>query len=302
MTIGSSPLPLESPAASLVLPRMFAYLELTKPRVNLLVTLTAAAGFYMGSRGSVDLIALLQTVIGTGLIAAGSAALNQYMERGLDARMTRTAGRPLPSGRLTPAAALIFGLVLTILGAIYLAAFVNFLSSGLGLLTSFLYLLIYTPLKTRTPLCTAVGAVPGAIPPLIGWAAAANNLDLGAAGLFLILLLWQFPHFLAISWAYRRDYREGGFSMLSSVDPEGARTAWRILVYSAFLILVSFLPAVLSISGDLYLTGAALLGISLLAYGIQAARVRSRSAARQLSLATVVYLPVLLLLMVADKV
>jgi heme o synthase len=278
-----------------------AYVELTKPRVNFLVVLTAAAGFYMASTGPMDLLLLVHTVVGTALVAGGSAALNQFLERDLDARMARTARRPIPSGRLTPGAALLFGVMLTLLGSAYLFLVVNLLTMLLGLATSFLYLSIYTPLKTRTPLCTTVGAVPGAIPPLMGWAGATNSLDLGAAGLFLILLLWQFPHFLAISWAYKRDYQQGGFSMLSSVDPAGWRTGIRILLYSVILVIISFAPSVSGLTGYLYMVGAGVLGVGLLSAGIKAAWLRSVPAARKLSLATIVYLPLLLLLMVLDK-
>jgi len=289
---------LAAPSAS----KLSAYLELTKPRVNLMVVLTAAAGFYMAARGPVDLILMLHTLLGTALVAGGSAALNQFLERDLDARMSRTASRPLPSGRLTPVEALIFGTGLISLGSVYLLTFVNGVTALLGVLTAFLYLSIYTPLKTRTSLCTAVGAIPGAIPPLMGWSGASHGLDLGGFALFLILLLWQFPHFLAISWAYRRDYERGGFSMLSAVDPDGRRTAIRIIVYSVFLFLISLVPVELGLTGKLYLAGAITLGSLLLLLGIKAAWVRSNSSARRLSFGTIVYLPVLLILMIIDKV
>jgi len=282
--------------------RLSAYVELTKPRVNFLVVLTAAAGFYMASGGRVDLLLLLHTLFGTALVAGGSAALNQYLERDLDARMARTWGRPLPSGRLAPAEALVFGSGLVCLGSIYLLLLVNGMTSLLGIATAFLYLAVYTPLKTRTSYCTAIGAIPGALPPLMGWTGAAGSLDFRALGLFLILLLWQFPHFLAISWAYRRDYQKGGFSMLSGADPDGRRTAIRIMIYSLILFGTSLLPATSGLAGAVYLTGAIALGVGLLLLGIQAARVRSISAARKLSLGTIVYLPVLLILMVLDKI
>jgi protoheme IX farnesyltransferase len=301
MTIGPFRFPAED-AHSLGVSTALAYLELTKPRVNLLVALTAAAGFYMGARGAVNLLALVNTVVGTGLVAGGSSALNQLMEQDLDARMARTAGRPLPSGRIAPNAALVFGLALIALGAVQLATLVNPFTSLLGLVTSILYLLIYTPLKTRTPLCTTVGALPGAIPPLMGWAGATDTLNLGAVGLFLILLLWQFPHFLAISWAYRSDYEQGGFSMLPTVDPQGGRTARRIIVYSLFLVLCSFAPTAIGTTGVVYAAGAALMGLALLGFGVRAARLRSRTSARALSLATVIYLPMLMALMIVDKV
>jgi len=289
---------LAAPATS----KLSAYVELTKPRVNLLVVLTAAAGFYMASGGRIDLLLLLNTLLGTALVAGGSAALNQYLERDLDARMVRTWGRPLPSGRLTPAQAFVFGAGLVAVGSIHLMLLVNGLTSLLGIGTAFLYLSIYTPLKTRTSYCTAIGSIPGALPPLMGWAGAAGTLDFRALGLFLILLLWQFPHFLAISWAYRRDYQEGGFSMLSGTDPDGRRTAIRIIVYTLILFGTSLLPVTSGLTGNVYLAGALALGVGLLFLGIRAAWVRSNSAARKLSLGTIVYLPVLLILMVLDKI
>jgi protoheme IX farnesyltransferase len=288
---------LAAPATS----RLSAYLELTKPRVNLLVVLTAATGFYMASGGRVDLVLLLHTLFGTALVAGGSAALNQYLERDLDGRMRRTWGRPLPSGRLTPTEALVFGAGLVSLGSIYLLLLVNGMTSLLGIVTAFLYLSIYTPLKTRTSYCTAIGSIPGALPPLMGWAGAAGTLDFQALGLFLILLLWQFPHFLAISWAYRRDYEKGGFSMLSGADPDGRRTSVRVIIYTLILFGTSLLPVSSGLTGDVYLAGAIALGVGLLLLGFQAAWVRSISAARKLSLGTIVYLPVLLILMVLDK-
>lgn len=288
---------LAAPAAS----KLTAYIELTKPRVNFLVVLTAAAGFYMASAGHVDFPLLLRTLFGTALVAAGSAVLNQYLERDLDAKMPRTWTRPLPSGRLAPAEALFFGVGLLCLGSTYLLLLVNGLTCLLGLGTAFLYLSIYTPLKTRTSYCTAIGSIPGALPPLMGWAGASGSLDFKALGLFLILVLWQFPHFLAISWAYRRDYQQGGFSMLSGADPDGRRTAIRIILYSLILFGTSLLPVASGLTGPVYLTGAIGLGVGLLWLGFRAARARSISAARKLSLGTIVYLPVLLILMVLDK-
>jgi len=288
---------LVAPATS----KLAAYVELTKPRVNLLVVLTTAAGFYMASGARIDLLLLLNTLLGTALVAGGSAALNQYLERDLDGRMARTWGRPLPSGRLTPTEALVFGGGLVASGSIYLLLLVNGLTSVLGLATAFLYLSVYTPLKTRTSYCTAIGSIPGALPPLMGWAGAAGMLDFRALGLFLILLMWQFPHFLAISWAYRRDYQKGGFSMLSGADPDGRRTAIRIMIYSLILFGTSLLPAASGLTGSIYLAGAIALGVGLLLLGFQAAWARSNPAARQLSLGTIVYLPVLLILMVLDK-
>ncbi|HXK61201.1 MAG TPA: heme o synthase [Acidobacteriota bacterium] len=281
--------------------KLAAYFELTKPRVNVLVVLTTAAGFYMGSDQAIELLLMFHTLLGTALVAGGSAALNQYLERDLDARMSRTSTRPLPSGRLSPAEALVFGAGLICLGTAHLWLLVNGLTALLGVLTAFLYLGVYTPLKTRTSLCTTIGAVPGAIPPLMGWTGASGVLSFGGVALFLILLLWQFPHFLAIAWAFRRDYQQGGFSMLSGADPDGRRTAMRIIIYSLILFVLSLLPATWGLSGTIYLFGAVALGIFLLLLGIKAAWLRSNSAARSLSFGTVVYLPVLLILMIVDK-
>ena len=288
-------------AVSPVLQKLSAFLELTKPRVNFLVVLTAAAGYYMGSGHPFHFPLFLATVVGTGLVAGGSAALNQYMERELDARMPRTSRRPLPSGRLAPVSALLFGLALISVGTASLALIVNGLTALLGLITAFLYLLVYTPLKTRTALCTTVGAIPGAMPPLMGWTGAQGVLSTEALVLFLILLFWQFPHFLAISWAYKTDYQEGGFSMLSGADPTGRRTAIRIAAYTVALIAISFVPTVMNLTGPVYLAGAAILALYLLVFGIRAVVERTRKSARGLSFATIVYLPILLILMILDK-
>jgi heme o synthase len=278
-----------------------AYLELTKPRITVMVVLTAAAGYHLASAGSLDLPLLVHALLGTALSAGGSAALNQYLERVQDSRMPRTQDRPVPSGRVKPGRALLFGLALALAGAIYLAVMVNPLAASLAALTSILYLGLYTPLKTRTSMCTTVGAVPGAIPPLIGWAAAGGALNAQAGALFAILFLWQFPHFLAISWAYQTDYQSGGFNMLPKVDPGGAKTVRRILLLSIALVLASLLPYFLGLAGNLYVAGAAILGALLFLYVIRLIRDRSRGGARQLSFATIAYLPLLLIWMIIDK-
>jgi heme o synthase len=278
-----------------------AYLELTKPRITMMVVITAAAGYYLASTGAVDLRLLFHALFGTALTAGGSAALNQYLERLQDGRMPRTKDRPVPSGRVKPGAALLFGMVLVISGVIYLTVVVNPLAAALAALTAVLYLGFYTPLKTRTSMCTTVGAAPGAIPPLIGWAAAGGALDAQAWTLFAILFLWQFPHFLAISWAYQTDYQSGGFNMLPRVDPGGSKTVRRIFLLTSALVLVSLLPYRLGLAGPLYLGCAAILGALLLYYVIRLVLDRSRGAARQLSFATVAYLPLLLIWMVVDK-
>ncbi len=281
--------------------KLSALVELTKPRVNFLVVLTAAAGYYMGSARPFDLSLFLATVFGTALVAGGSAALNQYIERELDARMPRTSRRPLPSGRLGAPSALVFGLALVCSGTLFLSLAVNGLTALLGLVTAFLYLLVYTPLKTRTALCTAIGAIPGAMPPLMGWTGAQGALSTESLVLFLILLFWQFPHFLAISWAFKTDYQQGGFSMLSGADPTGRRTAGRIAAYTLALIAVSFAPSAMHLTGLVYFAGALVLAVYLLVFGIRAVLERSRKSARGLSFATIVYLPLLLVLMILDK-
>lgn len=281
--------------------RMAAYLELTKPRITFLIVLTAAAGFCLASRNSVNYIVFSHAMIGIALLSSGIATLNQYIERDLDALMRRTANRPLPSRRLIPAEALLFGVTLTILAEVYLAVLVNPLSAILGLTVIAGYLFAYTPLKTRTTLSTMVGAFPGAVPPLIGWTAARGDITIEAWVLFAILFLWQFPHFLAIAWMYREDYGRAGILMLPVVEPEGRVTGQQIVVYTILLLPVSLLPTFLHISGMIYLYGAALLGLLFLYSSIRAAISKSRQSARQLLLASVIYLPLLFILMVLNR-
>lgn len=282
--------------------RLAAYLALTKPRVTLMVLLTALAGFYLACLHSVDLLLALHTLLGTGLIAGGTAGLNQILESDADARMRRTRSRPIPSQRLEPASALGFAVALTIGGALYLALAVNPLTALLGVLTSILYLFVYTPLKTRTPVCTAIGAIPGAIPPLMGWTAVRNEIDLQAAALFLILFFWQFPHFYAISWVYREDYQRGGFRMLAAIDPEGRRTGRHILAHSLLLLGISGLPFLVGMVGWAYLAGASLLGLMMLIFALGTRRICTTRSAQSVMRASLIYLPLLLILLTADKV
>lgn len=279
-----------------------AYLELTKPRVTFLVVLTTAAGFYLASSGVFNYVLFFHALFGTALLAGGTAGLNQYMERDLDAKMRRTAHRPLPSGRIDPAEGLVFAMALVFAGTVYLIWQTNPLTVVLGWLTCAVYLLMYTPLKTRTEHCTFVGAFPGAWPPLMGWAAASGTLNWDALILFGILFTWQFPHFHAISWVYRDDYRRGGFLMLPLARNGEKRTSRQILAYTFSLLLISFLPVWTGLSGYLYLIGAVILGMGLTRYSIRVAATPSQVAARQLLRASVVYLPLLLILMVIDKV
>src|SRR6267378_8356722 len=281
--------------------RVAAYLELTKPRITFLIVLTAAAGFALASPGRVDYPAMLTAMVGIALLSSGIATLNQYMERDLDGLMRRTANRPLPSGKLLPWEALAFGVGLTVLSEIYLAVLVNPLTGLLGLTVIAGYLFAYTPLKTRTSLSTMVGAFPGAVPPLIGWAAARGSIRIEAWVLFAILFLWQFPHFLAIAWMYREDYTRAGILMLPVVEPDGRVTAQQIVVYTLLLLPVSLLPTVLGISGKVYLYGAIILGLLFLYSSVRAALSKSRQEARRLLLASVIYLPLLFILMVINR-
>jgi heme o synthase len=281
--------------------RVAAFSELTKPRITFLIVLTAAAGFALATRGRIDYLRMVSAMIGIGLLSSGIATLNQYMERDLDARMRRTADRPLPSGKLLPWEALVFGVGLTVLAESYLAVLVNPLTALLGLTVIAGYLFGYTPLKTKTSLSTLVGAFPGAVPPLIGWTAARGELSLEAWVLFAILFLWQFPHFLAIAWMYREDYARAGILMLPVVEPDGRITGQQIVIYTLMLLPVSLLPTALGISGKAYFFGAIILGLLFLYSSVRAAFSQSRQEARRLLLASVIYLPLLFILMVVNK-
>ncbi len=281
--------------------RVAAYVELTKPRITSLIVLTAAAGFCLGSPGPLNYVLLLHAMIGIALLSSGIGTLNQFIERDLDRLMRRTAERPLPSKRLLPAEALWFGVLLTAGGEVYLTAFVNTLSAVLGLTVIAGYLFLYTPLKTRTSLSTAIGAFPGAMPPFIGWVAARGQVDLGAWVLFAILFLWQFPHFLAIAWMYREDYGRAGILMLPVVEPDGRVTGQQIIAYTLMLLPISLLPTVIGISGRIYFVAALVLGLLFLLSAVRAALSKSNQHARQLLLASVLYLPLLFGVMVLNR-
>jgi protoheme IX farnesyltransferase len=281
--------------------KSWAYVALTKPDVTFLVVITTVAGFYLGSSGAMDWLLLMHTLCGTLLVAGGTAALNQYIERDMDAVMRRTASRPLPSGQLQPREVLIFGFSTIVLGAGWLAIAVNSLAAVVALATTVLYLCVYTPLKTRTTLATAVGAVPGALPPLIGWAAAHHSLSLGGWILFAILFFWQFPHFMAIAWMYREDYARAGIRMLPVVDPTGNATFRQIICTSTILVWVSAVPSLLGMASIRYFIGALVLGMALLQVGLWANRYRSNVRAKWLMHATVAHIPVLLVWMIVDK-
>ena len=278
------------------------YAELTKPRITALILMSTLVGFYLGSAAELNFPLLLHTLLGTALVASGTAALNQFWERDADGKMLRTRDRPLPARRMRPWKALCFGVVLSAVGVLYLYAKANLLTSLLAALTLVTYLFLYTPLKKRTPLCTLVGAFPGAIPPLIGWVAARGDITLAAGILYLILFLWQFPHFLSIAWLYREDYARGGIRMLPVVEPQGKETGRQILLYCAALLPVSLLPSLLGVTGWVYLCGALILGVGFLHYGARAAMARTKIQARRLLQASVIYLPLVYGLMMIDKI
>lgn len=272
--------------------------ELTKPRITFLVLITTLVGFYMGSRDGLNFVLLFHAILGTAFIASGASALNQYFERDLDARMVRTRNRPLPDGRLVASEALIFSAIISAAGVIYLMLFVNVLTGLIGVATLAGYILVYTPLKTRTTLCTLIGAFPGAAPPVMGWTAARGEVDAVALSLFAILFLWQMPHFFSIAWIFTEDYTRAGFRMNGS----GERTGRQIVLYCCALIPVSVLPTFFGLTGMTYLVGAILCGFIYLGYGFAVALFRSNTHAHRLLRVSVLYLPALLLLMMMDKV
>jgi protoheme IX farnesyltransferase len=277
------------------------YLELTKPRITLMVMLTALVGFVLGSPGPVGAVPLLTSVVGTGLVAAAANALNMVLERETDARMRRTRNRPLPSGRLRPAEAWAFGVGLTASGLGLLAWTAGRLAVVVAFLTWASYVFVYTPLKARTSLATLVGAVPGALPPVIGWAAASGALAPGACALFAILFLWQIPHFLAIAWIYREDYAAGGLPMLPVVDPSGRITGRQAAAHSVALLLVSLTAPAAGLGGKAYLVGASLLGLALTAAALHVAAARTTASARRLFLVSLVYLVGVSSLLLLDR-
>jgi protoheme IX farnesyltransferase len=282
--------------------RVADFVSLGKPRVVLMVLVTTFVGFYLGSRGGPDLLLLLPTLAGTALAAAGTLTLNQYLERDIDALMQRTRSRPLPDGRLQPLDALVFGVVTTALGLVYLAVAVSVLCAAVTASITVTYLFLYTPMKRRTPLCSIVGAVPGALPPVAGWVAASGSIGVEAGILFAILFLWQLPHSLAIGQLYRKDYASAGIRLLPVVEPDARSTARQVVTNCLALLAVGLLPTVVGLAGAVYFVVALVLGATFLAYGIAFARSRTALAARQLLFASLLYLPVLLIVMALDKV
>jgi len=277
-------------------------LELAKPRITALVTLTTAAGFAVATpTGELSWWVFAHTVIGVALVCAGSAAINQVVERDLDARMRRTANRPLPAGRRTPRTAWLVGLALGVAGTAELALFVNPLTAVLAAATLLAYVALYTPLKTRTNLATIVGAIPGAMPPVLGWTGAAEHVDLGAWLLFALLFLWQLPHFLSIAWLYREDYRRAGMHLLTIDDPDSRRTSRQTLVWALALLPVSLMPSAVGLAGSLYLVGAAVSGSVFVSAAVAFARAPRVESARRLLLTSVFYLPAVLGILVLDR-
>jgi len=286
----------------LVCKRAMDYLALTKPRVVIMVLITAFVGFYLASPGWLHWLLLCHTLMGVALASGGTLALNQYLERDLDARMLRTKERPLPEGRLQPGEALGFGVAITASGLIYLTLLVNPLSGLVTAVSVGSYLFLYTPLKQKTPLCLTVGAVPGALPPVTGWVAASGQLSLEAWVLFAILFLWQIPHSLSIAVLYREDYARANFQLLPVVEPEGTSTGRQIVVHSLALLAVALLPTTLHLAGTVYFVTAFVLGVAMLVCGVMLAKSYATAAARRLLFASLIYLPTLLVVMAVDKV
>ena len=281
--------------------RVADFIELVKPRLVMMILITTAAGFYLGAQ-TLDWLRCLHTLIGAGLTAAGVLGLNQYLERDVDAQMKRTQERPLPDGRMNPLAALLVGVVLTGGGMLYLTFVVNVLSGFVISLIVVSYLFLYTPLKRKTSLCTLIGAVPGALPPVVGWVAARGSLTGGAWVLFAILFLWQLPHSLAIAYIYREDYAKAGFRLLPVIHPDGASTCRQIVINCVALLGIGLLPALYNIAGSIYFFTALLAGIAFLAFGVYLARTHSVKAARYLLYASLLYLPLVFITMALDKI
>ena len=280
-------------------PAVFA--DLVKARLTALVLLTTFVGFYLGERGAVNYLLMFHALFGTALVASGAAALNQWLERDYDAKMRRTASRPLPSGRMQPATVAIFGGACSVIGLVYLAALVNPLTSVVGAVTSVSYLFIYTPLKRVTWVNTLVGAIPGALPPLMGWTAARNELSGEGWALFAILAFWQIPHFMAIAWLYRDEYAKAGFIMLPNIDATGSRTAQQAVSNTIALLLASLCPFAFHLNGKIYLVAALVLGAGYFWCAVRFARQLTAQRARQLFLASIIYLPLLIAALVGNK-
>jgi heme o synthase len=277
------------------------YVALTKPRLNLLVVATAAAGCYLGAGAGLDYALLLHVVCGTALVAGGSAAFNQIAERRVDALMERTKHRPVAEGRLSPREAGLFATTLSVAGLVWLALAANGLAAAVAAATLVTYVWVYTPLKLRTSFATVIGAIPGALPPMIGWAAATDTLSREAWILFGIVFFWQMPHFLAIAWLFREDYGRAGFPMLPVVEPDGRSTAYQVAAYASALLPISLTPSLMGLSGPVYFLVALVLGLGFLFVSLRFAVRRTRRDARTLFLASITYLPLVWIAMIADR-
>ena len=277
------------------------FVALAKPRLNFLVVASAMAGYAMAGMEGLGATRLLGTLAGTGLVAGGASALNQLLERDTDALMRRTRMRPLPDHRVQPREALVFGWALAAIGLLILAGTANLLAASVALATLLIYIGVYTPMKRLTSLATVVGAVPGALPPIIGWAAARDALSIEAWTLFGIVFLWQLPHFLAIAWMFRDDYTRAGFAMLPVLEPDGRSTARQALAYAAALVPVSLAPTLFRLTGALYFGGALILGVAFLWLTFRFARTRSTQDARRLFFGSIIYLPLVWILMIVDR-
>jgi len=277
------------------------FAALAKPRLNMLVVVSALAGYLMGTTEGVSAVALLATLAGTGLVAGGASAFNQLLERDLDALMRRTRMRPLPDRRLQAFEAGVFAVAITITGLLILAAFANLLAAGVALFTLVSYVAVYTPLKRRSSFGTVIGAIPGALPPVIGWAAARGALTSEAWTLFGIVFLWQLPHFLAIAWMYRDDYARAGYPMLPVIEPDGRSTARQAMVYATALLPLSLAPTLLGLTGNVYFAGALLLGVVFIYLTYRFVRTRDVRDARTVFFGSIIYLPLVWILMIADK-
>jgi protoheme IX farnesyltransferase len=277
------------------------FFALTKPRLNFLVVITAAVGYYLGAWRSLDLVKLIEAVVGTALVAGGAAGLNQVYERDTDSLMWRTRARPVAAQRLTVTEAKVFSLSVAIAGLVILGAGANLLAAGLALVTLLSYNAVYTPMKRHSQLATLVGAVPGALPPMIGWAAAQGKLTAEAWALFAIVFVWQIPHFMAIAWLYREDFRRAGFPLLPVVNPDGKSTARQAVLFSVLLLPITLVPFALHAAGPIYAAGAVAGGLAILGLSAAFASERSNTRARTLFIGSIVYLPVLWVLLIADK-
>jgi protoheme IX farnesyltransferase len=297
---GAAPAAADTAARS----RLVDFYELTKPRLNFLVVITTMVGFYMAAGSAMSgwqWLLLFHTLLGTALTAASAGTLNQYIEREYDALMPRTADRPLPAGRLAPGEALLFALILGTVGVVYLAVLVNLLTAALGAFTLLSYAFVYTPMKRLSTLNTIIGAVPGAIPAVMGWTACRGVISPEAVALFLIMFIWQIPHFLAIATLYRDDYRAGGFKMLPCIETDLQSTGRQIVLYCMALIPVSLVPGITGLAGWIYMVAAVVMGILFLAFGIRAAKTKTRLDARRLFFASIIYLPVLFAFLMIDR-